>query len=447
MKLFQRLLLAPAALGLMAPMAANADVSGISKDSAPNIEVIQLQVDELKSQLSQLQVALDQATPEGSLNQEVIQARVDGVEAQLGEIMAGQFSSSTKMSGKAAFITGYVDDDAESDTDSITMEYMYQLNMITSFTGEDMLYARLKAGNVSDHFVDKGQGTYLSAGKNTSDSLTVDKIWYQFPVGDDVTVWVGPKIENYYMLASSPSIYKPVTKQFSLGGNGTVYGSSTKAGFGAAYVQPTEDPSAGRFAVSVAYTNQSGAKSGKDQGLFGEDGKSALLTKLEYGTPQWQVSGAVALKENGWEDSYFTTALGKDRSAAGSETAVGLRAYWRPDTTGAIPEVQLAYDVSTIDDAPIGFADEASGWMVGLGWKDLLIDGNRAGVAFGSRVSATSIVGGTSDPSEDNSVWEAYYSFKINDGVTVTPAFFGGSDVESEGKDVSGAVVLTEFRF
>ena len=194
-----------------------------------------------------------------------------------------------------------------------------------------------------------------------------------------------------------------------------------------------------------AYTNQNGAKSGG--GLFDEDGKSALLTKLEYGTPQWQVSGAVALKENGWEDSYFTTALGKDRNSAGSETAIGLRAYWRPDTTGAIPEVQLGYDVSTIDDAPTGYADEASGWMVGLGWKDLLIDGNRAGVAFGSRVSATSIVGGTSDPSEDNNVWEAYYSFKINDGVTVTPAVFGGSDVESEGKDVSGAVVLTEFRF
>ncbi len=413
MKLFQRLLVAPAALGLMAPLAANADVTAVSNES--------------------------------DLSSEVIQARVDGVEAQLGEVMAGQFSSSTKMSGKAAFITGYVDDDAESDTDSITMEYMYQLNMNTSFTGEDMLYTRLKAGNVSDHFVDKGQGTYLSAGKNTSDSLKVDKIWYQFPVGDDLTVWVGPKIENYYMLASSPSIYKPVTKQFTLGGNGTVYGSSTKAGFGAAYVQPTEDPSAGRFAVSVAYTNQNGAKSGG--GLFDEDGKSALLTKLEYGTPQWQVSAAAALKENGWEDSYFTTALGKDRNSAGSETAIGLRAYWRPDTTGAIPEVQLGYDVSTIDDAPTGYADEASGWMVGLGWKDLLIDGNRAGVAFGSRVSATSIVGGTSDPSEDNSVWEAYYSFKINDGVTVTPAIFGGSDVESEGNDVSGAVVLTEFRF
>ena len=35
----------------------------------------------------------------------------------------------------------------------------------------------------------------------------------------------------------------------------------------------------------------------------------------------------------------------------------------------------------------------------------------------------------------------------VNDGVTITPAIFGGSDVEAEGKDVNGAVVLTEFRF
>ena len=99
------------------------------------------------------------------------------------------------------------------------------------------------------------------------------------------------------------------------------------------------------------------------------------------------------------------------------------------------------------DDAGTGFADEASGWMVGLNWKDLFIDGNRAGLAVGSRVSATNIVGGGSDPSEDNSVWEAYYSFKVNDGVTVTPAVFGSTDVEAEGKDVTGAVLLTEFRF
>ena len=57
MKLFQRLLVAPAALGLMAPIAANADVTAVSNESG--------------------------------LSSEVIQARVDGVESQIGEIQAG----------------------------------------------------------------------------------------------------------------------------------------------------------------------------------------------------------------------------------------------------------------------------------------------------------------------------------------------------------------------
>ena len=93
MKLFQRLLVAPAALGLMAPLAANADITSVSNES------------------------------------EVIEARVDGVEAQLEEIQAGAFSSTTTMSGKAAFVTGYVDDDSETDSDKVTMNYMYQLNL------------------------------------------------------------------------------------------------------------------------------------------------------------------------------------------------------------------------------------------------------------------------------------------------------------------------------
>ena len=85
--------------------------------------------------------------------------------------------------------------------------------------------------------------------------------------------------------------------------------------------------------------------------------------------------------------------------------------------------------------------------MIGLGWQDLLIDGNRAGLAFGSRQAASDFKGTGSDPAEDNTVWEAYYTFKVNDGVSVTPAIFGGTDVEADGKDVNGAVILTEFRF
>ncbi len=418
MKLFQRLLVAPAALGLMAPLAANADVTAISSDS--------------------------------DFSSEVIEARVDGVEAQLGEIMAGQFSSSTTMSGKAAFITGYVDDDSETDTDNITMEYMYQLNLNTSFTGEDNLYTRIKSGNVGDHFGDKGQGTYLSAANTNASVLEVDKLWYQFPVGDSLQVWVGPLIENYYMLSSSASIYRPITKQFANGPNGSAYGSSTSPGFGAAWTQETEDPSDARFAVSMGYTSKDGASSAK--GMSNDDSRSFLLTKVEYGSPRWQVSAAMAKKSapststNGY-DSYFHTDDSNDTE--GDLTAYGLRAYWKPETTGAIPEVQFGYDFGTYDEADAGEAEDIAGWMIGLGWKDVLMDGNSAGVAYGSRMAATSYKGSsaTEDPSEDNKVWEAYYTFKVNDGVSVTPALFGGSDVEAANKDVSGAVLLTEFKF
>jgi len=428
MKLFQRLLVAPAALGLMAPIAANADVTAISKDS--------------------------------DLNSEVIQARVDGVESQLGELMAGQFSSSTKMSGKAAFITGYFDDDTETNADEIHMNYMYQINMNSSFTGEDNLYVRLKTGNVNGGFDDKLSGSYLSATSSSDTSSTdttqtnaikVDKIWYQFPVGDTLQVWVGPKIENYYMLSSAPSIYKPVTKQFALGGNGSAYGSSTSPGFGAAWTQSVDDPSDARFGLSVGYTSKDGASS--TTGLNNDDSRSFLLTKIEYGSPKWQVSAAMAQKsaptntENGYDD-YFHTPLASNTE--GDLTAYGLRAYWKPDESGTVPEVQVGYDFGTYDEPTAGEAEDIAGWMVGLGWKDLFVDGNRAGVAYGSRMHATSVKSGgsvTEDTAEDNKVWEAYYTFNVNDGVSITPAIFGGSDVEESGKDTQGAVLLTEFRF
>ena len=168
-------------------------------------------------------------------------------------------------------------------------------------------------------------------------------------------------------------------------------------------------------------------------------------------------------------DAYYHTTAGQHYDT--DITSIGLRAYWKPDTTGAIPEVQVGYDTVSVDNAAVGMPDEMEAWMVGLGWKDLFMDGNRAGIAFGSRQSATSFngtPGSTSvtnattgvvtttqhaEASDENLVWEAYYTFKINDGVSITPAVFGGSDVDTDDStglsigDVNGAVLLTEFKF
>ena len=124
---------------------------------------------------------------------------------------------------------------ADDGIDSLSAAYQYTMNLNTSFTGDDNLYVRLRTGNSAGNFVDKEFGTYLTMGTAYSDALKVDKIWYTFPVGEKNTFWVGPKIENYYMHGTTPSIYKPVTKQFTLGGNGEAYGASTDSGAGWAF--------------------------------------------------------------------------------------------------------------------------------------------------------------------------------------------------------------------
>ena len=123
-------------------------------------------------------------------------------------------------------------------TEATVFNYTYQMNLNTSFSGDDNLYVRLKSGNAmkdNEPFATAADGSYLSSTNTNGDALKVDKIWYEFPLGEKHTVWIGPRIENYYMHGASPSIYSPTLKQFKLGGNGAAYGASTDKGIGWAY--------------------------------------------------------------------------------------------------------------------------------------------------------------------------------------------------------------------
>ena len=120
--------------------------------------------------------------------------------------------------------------------EKVSAAYVYQMNLNTSFTGDDNLYVRLKAGDGWDGAFDNKPGTYHIEAKDTSDAFNVDKMWYTFPIGDKVTATFGPKIENYYMLAATPSVYKPgALKAFKLGGHGSAFGASTSTGGGLKY--------------------------------------------------------------------------------------------------------------------------------------------------------------------------------------------------------------------
>ena len=367
----------------------------------------------------------------------ILKGRVDGIEAQQSEFEAGAFSDTTTMNGKAIFTLGAVEYDDSNSSEVVQAYYSYTMNLNSSFTGDDNLYVRIKSGNGGDWTTSKTYGTYLSSAKGNADVLKIDKIWYQFPLGENNTVWVGPKIENYYMHGTSPSIYKPVTKQFTLGGNGNAYGASTDTGAGWAYQADNG------FAISSnvgtkSHSSKKDANGNKLQtGILSDETKTSWATQIGYTQPSYSLSAIMNVKSNGWSDSYYKAGDINGATDSGEQyTAYGLRGWWRPDTTGtATPSISVGYDITDYD------GTTADAWFVGMNWQDIFGVDDKIGAAFGQPTS-----------NEDSDVtpfaYELYYAFKPNDSVTVTPAIFGGSDRNGvSGGDIFGAVLETTFKF
>tara|TARA_A100001388_G_scaffold271049_1_gene249296 strand:+ start:448 stop:1773 length:1326 start_codon:yes stop_codon:yes gene_type:complete len=441
MKLFQKLFVAGSTVIFITPLAAQAfDTANLEEMDSYSRSGPKIQRFDSKTFINEVSKdTVNLKNSDEGLDQEAHQNEFD----------AGFFSETTSMDGKAIFTLGAVEyhDSSNSDSEAVQAYYSYTMNLNTSFTGDDNLYVRIKTGNSDDWTTSKTYGTYLSSSKGNSDALKVDKIWYQFPIGENNTVWVGPKIENYYMHGTTPSIYKPVTKQFTLGGNGNAYGASTDTGAGWAYQADNG------FAISSNVgtkshtsvkidTNGDGEEDTYiDSGILTDNTKTSWATQVGYTKPQYSVSAIMNVKSNGWSDSYYKAGdINGDALDTDQYTAVGLRGWWRPESTGtATPSISVGYD--TTEYQASSDQSNADAWFVGLNWQDIFNADDKIGVAFGQP---------TSNESSDVTplAYELYYSFKPNDSVTMTPAIFGGADRDGTvDGDIFGAVFETTFKF
>ena len=437
MKLFQQLLVAGSALGLLAPIAAQAsdtinldgmnDYSRSSKKTAKRI---------------------DNKTFINDVNEDiaVLKGRVDGLEAQQNDFQAGAFSSTTTMDGKAVMWIGAVDGISEivaTETEAVGTGYVYSMNLNTSFTGDDNLYVRLKAGDNSGIWDNVKPAAYHIETKDTTDAFKVDKMWYTFPIGDNITAFAGPRIENYYMYIT-PAIYKPgALKAFKLGGNSN-FGASTDTGFGFKY----ETDGGFGFATNIVSKGADGdSKAPLAKGLLGKNDKNKWDTQVAYTSDRWHVSATLSKAQNWSSQQYNATALGED--TAPDHTGIAYRAYWRPEESGtAVPEVSVGYDTLSTDGLATGGIKEADSWMVGFNWKDMFQADDLIGLAITQPLKVTEVVGGGTFTEVDPLLWELYYSFKPNDSMSITPAIFGGTDSWSDADDDTfGAVLTTTFKF
>ena len=179
MKLFQHLLVAPAALGLISPLAANA--TEVNLNDIANYSDVE-------------SIELANSFDNDELTNDLLLAGGEGlVDTHSHD---GSFSETTTASFSADFAIGAVDGlgistakgtDGDEDLQAV---YGFQIDLNTSFSGEDSLDISIDAGNGAST---GPLGEFdLNGG---SDALTVDGVSYTFPLGG-LTAIVGDNTDG-----------------------------------------------------------------------------------------------------------------------------------------------------------------------------------------------------------------------------------------------------------
>ena len=419
MKLFKSLLVAPATLGLLAPVAATANEVTIN-DFNPAEEIA------------------------------VTNSRIDGLEARLNDVEAGSFSETTTASFASTFYVGSVDSGADEGV--TTFSYDFALDLNTSFTGEDSLDVAIIGGNASETAVDGYMG-----GDGTADVLTLDGIAYTFPVGGlTVTAGDGVGVDD---LNTGACAYSAFTDLLSDCGTGNIGGQADSAvaasydfgngftvaaGIGGGGISDTvvvEDLTAGDGVITaadiIAVVGTGDATAGTAEVLAVQETEAGSgeavnivlgidATTTTGGEPLGLISdqdpSTVGLELAYTTDSFGVSAAYTDDDAAGTEaTYYSFQAAYTPDAP---------YSVSAgmeFDD------DDASSYFLGVTTE--------AGVGSLSVGMATQTLAADH---EDNLQYEVAYSYPVNDGMTITPGVFIAEDAD---EDEFGVVVTTSFSF
>jgi len=363
MKLFKSLLVAPASLGLLAPMAATANEVTINDFNAAE------------------EIA-------------VTNSRVDGLEARLNNFEAGSFSETTTASFSVDAVLGAVDgagDTGNDSNESTSFDFQFNIGLSTSFTGEDSL----------DIAIDNGSATASTLGGkfgfDTGTALTVDGVTYSFPLGGaSMVVGDSTDLSTAFTGACTYSAFTDLTPDDC--GTGNSMGASGK-GVTAAM----------SYAFDSGFSLAGGVTSGSTE-ILG-DAADAFGLNAAYSADSYGVAVAYVSDDGG---------------TATDTTYWGLNGYYTFDLAS------LSVGFETSDDG----TTEADGYFVGLSFPE---------VGPGSVNIAAATTGLFKDSQTETLIYEASYSYALNDGMTVTPGIFI-TEVDG-GDDLTGVAVKTSFSF
>ena len=375
MKLFKSLLVAPATLGLLAPMAATAN-----------------------------EVTINDFNPAEELA--ITNSRVDGLEARLNNFEAGSFSETTTASFSTNMYVGYEDTAAGAGDDAVVTAYDIQIDLNTSFTGEDSLDISLDGGNAGVSGIDEFDGNATTVPTTDVEGLAVDGVAYTFPIGDNTTAFVGFDSDGSALFTTA-CVY---------GGPGNMLDDCGNANAGI---------TGGETAVGVSYDFGTGltaafgaqTEAGADAGAFTEESTDSFALNGAYTADNYGISLTYASMETATDENAYTA----------------LNAYYTPE--GSLPSISVGYEIGDLGGNAAN-ADEQASFMIGLTWDE--VGPGSAGVALGHS--------NTREDGDELYQYEAYYEYPVNDSMTITPLIYT-LDAAGDADDTTGMMVKTSFSF
>ena len=389
MKLFKSLLVAPAALGLLAPVSATAsevnlnDISNYSDVESIDFVNSFSNVDSNNSLL---------AGGEGLVD---------------GPSYDGGFSETTTASFSVDGYLGSTDDDDGAVDDAVAAGYSFQIDLNTSFTGEDSLDISIDAGTGGTEAIAEFDG---NGGGN---GLTVDGVAYTFPIGDKTTAFVGADSDGSSLFTTA-CVY---------GGPGNMLDDCANVNAG---ITGGTTALGASYDFGSGFTAAVGAQTGNTS-VFTEESGDAWALNAAYTADNYAISLTYGVVEADDGAANPTLTDEEDKFTA-------VNAYYTPDSEG-FPSISVGYEFGDIGGAAAG-ADEQASFMVGLTWDE--VGPGSAGVALGHS--------NTNENADELYQYEAYYEYPVNDSMTITPLIYT-LDAAGDVDDTTGMMVKTSFSF
>lgn len=371
-----------------------------------------------------------------------LRGRVDNLEARVAELEANQFSTTTKLRGETIFAVAVpfdYDDDVFEDSQAIG-GYRVRLNFDTSFTGEDLLRARLQARNFQDFDSLAVNGMGWSFGSSTgSNNLALDDLLYTFPLGNAQIIIGANSIGDSDFVATTVS-------PFDSGGQGslTSFGAPAQysvipGGFGAGAILQFSD----NLSLDFGYAAGEAGDSSDGAGLF--NGDYGAIVQLSFLSDAFD---AALMYSNSYanDDFFLTEDRPQVRNVYGAQVNFKLADF-----------IQIGGGIAYIPTRVINRGDfDVWSYQGTVAFPDLGGEGNLLGILFGAPLYARGFGDGTfftglSETRGQNVPFavEGFYRFRVTDRISVTPGVIwlnnpGGDDGTS---DTFAGAIRTTFSF